>query len=97
MSKRRIERRLTEIGKRLKELRSDAAVAEEQLLHLAETAEDARLRSLISETPVADREHRESARHAETMRRHRDEVTALIAKLEQQQDDLLDQFGAQSS
>ena len=53
-----VERRLIEIGDRLKALRDELAIADEQLAHLADEAEDARLRSLVSETPLAEREHR---------------------------------------
>ncbi|MDZ7734122.1 MAG: hypothetical protein U5R31_14545 [Acidimicrobiia bacterium] len=69
-------------------------MAEEQLGHLADEAEDARLRSLVSETPLAGREHREAERHAEAMRRHRDDLAAQITAVERNQDDLLDQLAA---
>ncbi len=71
MSKRQVERRLTEVGRRLRELRDDLRVADEQLLHLADAADDARLRSLVSETPGSGREHVEAQRHADAMRSHR--------------------------
>ena len=90
MKRSRVERRLIEIGAQLRDLRADLAVADEQLAQLAGEADDARLRSLVSETPLAEREHREAARHAEAMTRHRSEVVADIARLEVQQDELLD-------
>lgn len=92
MSKAMIERRLIEVGERLKQLRDDLSVADEQLAHFANEADDARLRSLVSETPLAGREHRDADRHAAAMRRHSDEVAAEIASLETQQDDLLDEL-----
>ena len=95
MSKAMIERRLVEVGDRLKQLREDLRVADEQLRHFADEADDARLRSLVSETPLAGREHRVADRHAAAMRRHRDEVAGDIATLEAQQDDLLDQLMAE--
>lgn len=88
-----VERRLIETGDRLKSLRSDLVVADEQLAHFAAEADDARIRSLVSETPLAGREHRDAARHAGAMEKHRDELVAEIAKLEQVQDELLDQLG----
>lgn len=94
MSKAMVERRLIETGDRLKHLREDLRVADEQLAHLASEADDARLRSLVSETPLAGREHRDAARHADAMQRHRDEVAAEIARLERHQDDLLDELTA---
>ena len=87
-----IARRLIETGDRMKQLRTDLRVAEEQLLHFASEADDARLRSLVSETPLSDREHRDAERHANAMRRHRDELVAELARLEEQQDQLLDQL-----
>ena len=95
MSRRQVERRLREVGQRLQQLREELAIADEQLLHLAEAADDARLRALVSETPVAEREHREAARHAESMRTHRASVAAEVARLEQTQDELLDRFMAE--
>lgn len=82
---------------RLKAVRRDVAVAEEQLAHLADDADEARLRALVSETPLADHEHREAERHAEAMRRHRDALLAEIVQLEASQDDLLDRLVAASA
>lgn len=96
MSRRQVERRLTEVGRRIRELREELQVADEQLAHLADAADDARLRSLVSETPVSDREHREAARHADAMRNHRTSVADEIARLEVAQDELLDRLTAET-
>lgn len=96
MSRSLVERRLAEVSSRLKQLRDDLAVSDEQLAHLADAADDARLRSLVSETPLADREHHDAQRHAEAMQRHRAELLEGIARLEQTQDDLLDRLVAES-
>lgn len=97
MSRSKVERRLTEVADRLRQLREELRVADEQLRQLAEEAEDARLRALVSETPVSGREHHEAQRHADVMARHRAEVAESIARLEQTQDDLLDQLVAEST
>jgi hypothetical protein len=89
-----LERRLTEVSDRLKELRHELLVSEEQLRHLEEQADDARLRALVSETPLAEQEHREAQRHADAMQRHRGEVAASIEGLERTQDELLDRLTA---
>ena len=89
-----IERRLTEVGARLSRLRSDLAVAEEQLAHLMADADDARVRSLVSETALSERAHRGAARPARAMERHRDDLLAEIARLESPQADLLDRLTA---
>jgi len=92
MSRSLVERRLSEVAEQLKVLRRDLAVADEQLGHFVDEADDARLRALASETPVAEREHRDAQRHADAMRRHRAEVVAEIEQLERAQDDLLDRL-----
>ncbi len=94
MSRPLIERRLTEVSERLQRLRADLAVAEEQLAQLTADAEDARVRSLVSETAQSGSAHRDAERHARAMERHRDDVVADIARLEAAQDDLLDRMGA---
>jgi predicted nucleic acid-binding Zn-ribbon protein len=96
MSRSSVERRLSQVSERLRQLRDELAVSAEQLAHLADAADDARLRSLVSETPVADHDHRQAERHADAMRRHRAKVEAEIARLERDQDDLLDRFVAES-
>lgn len=92
MKRSRIERRLVGIGAQLRGMRAELAVIDEQLRQLADEADDARLRSLVSETPIAEREHREAARHAEAMQRQRLEVVGDISRLERQQDELLDRL-----
>ena len=96
MSRSLVERRLAEVGARLKQLREELAVSDEQLGHLAEAADDARLRALVSETPLAGREHQDAQRHADAMHRHRADVLDQISRLEQAQDDLLDRLTAES-
>jgi hypothetical protein len=92
MTKGMLERRLRDVSAQLQGLRRELALTDEQLTQLSDEADDARLRSLVSETPIAEREHREAARHAEAMGRHRTDVVASIERLEQQQDDLLDRL-----
>jgi uncharacterized protein (DUF3084 family) len=92
MSRATVERRLVEISLQMKALRSELAVMDEQLQQLSAEADDARLRSLVSETPLAEREHREAAKHADAMGRHRTEVLTDLQRLEMQQDDLLDRL-----
>jgi hypothetical protein len=97
MSRARLERRLADNADRQRALREELRVADEQLEHLASEADDARLRSLVSETPIAGREHREAQRHADAMQRHRAELATAIADLEQAQDELLDQLVAEQA
>ena len=97
MSRATVERRLVEISAQMKTLRAELAVAEEQLDQLSAEADDARLRSLVSETPLAEREHREAAKHADAMGRHRSEVISDLQRLELQQDELLDRLNEASN
>lgn len=92
MARSRIEKRLKDVGRRLSSLRTDLAVAEQAVIQVEGEADDARLRALVSETPLAEREHQQVRRQADVQRRNRDELRDEIAKLEQRQDDLLDQY-----
>ncbi|MGH9182975.1 MAG: hypothetical protein ACRDZ9_04030 [Acidimicrobiales bacterium] len=89
-----LERRLFETAERLRSLGDELGVIDEQLAALSEVADQARLRALVSETPVATREHQEAQRHADAMARHRADVVAQLAKLQRAQDDLLDRLVA---
>ncbi|MBA2279866.1 MAG: hypothetical protein M3527_10855 [Actinomycetota bacterium] len=71
-------------------------MTDEQLCHLAEQADEARLRALVSETPLSEQEHRQAQRHADAMQRHRLEVASSIERLERSQDDLLDRLSAEA-
>ena len=90
----RIEKRLSDVGKRLQSLRTDLAVAEQALLQVDGEADDARLRALVSETPLAQKEHEEVRRQSEVVRRNRDNLRAEIEQLEARQDELLDLYNA---
>ena len=97
MSRSLIERRLFEVAERQRALRAELAVADEQLAALAEAADDARLRALVSETPLAEREHTEAQRHADAMARHRADVLSQLAELDRTQDELLDRLLSEPS
>jgi len=92
MSRAQIERRLRSVSERLRSARDDLGVTEEQLAQLADEADDARLRSLVSETPIAEKEHRKATRHADRLRKHRDRLQAEVAALDAEQDELLDRL-----
>lgn len=87
-----VERRLRQVSDRLRREREELSVVTEQLDQLAGEADDARLRAMVSETPVSDHEAAIAMRHADAMRRRRAELSDSIAHLETQQDDLLDQL-----
>jgi hypothetical protein len=86
----RTERRLTQVATRLRALRDELAVIDEQLAQLVDEADDLALRALVSETPSASYESNDARKHADAMRRHREHVVAEICDLEARQDELLD-------
>ena len=95
MSRWLVERRLSESAERLKRLRTELAVVEEQLAFLAEAADETRLRALVAETPVADKEHREAQKQADAMARARADLLAQVSDVERTQDELLDRLVAE--
>jgi uncharacterized coiled-coil DUF342 family protein len=92
MSRALTERRLFDVAQRLTRAREELSVIDEQLEALAEAADEARIRSLVSETPLAHREYTEAQRHADAMARSRTSVSATIAELQAAQDELLDKL-----
>jgi hypothetical protein len=90
----RTERRLTQVATRLRTLREELAIIDEQLSQLVDEADDLALRALVSETPSASYESNDARKHADAMRRHREHVVAEIAELEIRQDQLLDRLSA---
>ncbi len=95
MSRWLVERRLSESAERLKRLRADLAVVEEQLAFLSEAADETRLRALVSETPLADKEYREARKHADAMARHKADLLTQVRDVERTQDELLDRLVAE--
>lgn len=97
VSRASITRKLKHVSADLKRLRADLLVAEEQVAHFVGEADDARLRAMVSETPLADAEAREAMRHAEAQRQARTNLLRSIADLEREQDSLLDRMSAETS
>jgi hypothetical protein len=97
MSQSILQRRLVDVSERLKRIRAELAVTEEQVVFLEEQAEDVRLRALVAETPLADVEARDARRHADAQADHRDSLRATVRELETEQDSLLDRISAELS
>lgn len=74
---------------RLRRARAELVVLDEQLAFFVDAAEDTRIRALVSETPLAGREHAEAQKHADAMARSRAAAAASVAELEYEVDDLL--------
>ena len=84
-----VERSLRDVHARLVKARQDLAVIDEQIMSVVDAADEARLRSLVSETPMAAQESSEAQRHADAFDRARRSLVDLIGELERRQDELL--------
>jgi hypothetical protein len=85
-----------DVNRRLQRAREELLVLDQQLVSFADEADETRVRALVSDSPLAGREHREAERHAEAMRRSRAALAAKITELEQAQDKLLDRLVPES-
>lgn len=87
-----VERRLKQTGRRLRALREDLRVVDEQMSYLTDEADDMDVRSIVDETGGSAAESRRARGTADAMARHRLHVMTSIAELERRQDDLLDRL-----
>ena len=91
-SSRHVEKRLRRTAASLRGKQEELRIALDQYEALEDDANDKEIRALVSETPLAEHEHRESRRHREAMDRHIVELRLEIVELETEQDRLLDQL-----
>ena len=87
-----IEKRLLGVSLRINKEKEDLLVAEEQLIALLNDADEARIRSLVSEPPLSDHDRRDTARQAENMESYCQGKRNEISRLEDMQDQLLDKL-----
>ncbi len=95
MRRSHVERSLRDVHGRLKRAREELAVLDEQLDVLNDVADDARIRSLVSETPLAGHEYTDAQRTADAANRARTALLATIGELEHRQDELLGQLAVE--
>ena len=88
----RLERSLNALTDRLNRAREELRILEEQVLFQMDVVEETKTRMLVSETPLADRDHHEARSDHTRMLRERDRIQAEIAELQQEQDRLLDRM-----
>jgi uncharacterized coiled-coil protein SlyX len=78
------KRHLEDIQRRLSAARESLAVLQEQVVVWNEALDDARIRSLVSETPLQTHDYHELSRHVVAanaeMQRRSDEVRSLIGE-----------------
>jgi chromosome segregation ATPase len=86
-----------QVSARLRRAREELSMLDEQVAALAEEADEARIRSLVSETPRANREHEDARRHMEALSRGQQDLRSTIASLERAQDELLDRLSPRQS
>ena len=91
-----LERRIRDVHARLVRAREELAVLDEQLAVVSDGVEEARLRALVSETPLAAREYVEARRHADAMARAREALAAAVDDLHRRRDELLSNVGTGS-
>ena len=92
MGQRLLERRLRLTSDKLRDVRLELRAIEDQLVALADDADDLAIRALVAETPATGFEHRDAQAHVDVMRQHRAKLTRAIAELETTIDTLLDQM-----
>ncbi len=90
-----LERRIQDVHANLLRVRRELAVLDEQLAVVTEEADEARLRSLVAETPLATHEYAEVRRHADAMVRARRQMADDLDQLERRQDELLTRVGTE--
>ena len=85
-----LERRLAQLGARLRVTHEKLRIAEEQCSAMEEETNEHELRSLVSETAGASYEYRQAKAHSDALRKHCEELRSSIREMEIRQDELLD-------
>jgi predicted nucleic acid-binding Zn-ribbon protein len=75
-----MESKIRELQRRIRSAREELVVLVEQIDALADDAEEARVRWLVAETPLAEKESAEAHRHLELARRA---ASALRSEIDQ--------------
>ena len=92
-----LERRIRELQRRVRHAREEVAILEEQIDVLAEEAEEARVRWLVAETPVSEKESADARRHLELAERAATSLRAEIAQCMADRDRLLHELPVAST
>ncbi len=85
-----IKKRLKTLTAELVGLRHEVVVLDEQIEHFRDVADEARMRSMVAETPQLQNEAKQASRTLEVMVKNRTEILERITRLETKQDALLD-------
>jgi len=87
-----VRHRLSRVTATLQELQDDLRITREQFEIMGDDAADAELRAIVSETPSAEADHRDSQRHFLAIAKHLAYLEAAIANNERELDTLLDRL-----
>jgi hypothetical protein len=87
-----VEARLRALSDEMERLATEIRILDEQIAFQNEVADDARLRAIVSETPLADREATEATGDLARMQRIRAELDARVKDLRSEQDQLLEKM-----
>lgn len=87
-----VEARLRALGDEVERLKTELRIVDEQIAFQQEVADDARLRAIVSETPLADRDAAEANGDLARMQRTRAEVVHRLEALRAEQDGLLEKM-----
>jgi predicted nucleic acid-binding Zn-ribbon protein len=96
MFRKSLTHRLEKTSSELRQARDALRIVDEQLAQLTDEADDARLRSLVSEAPEAAHEHRDAAKALDAARRDREGKLKRVDTLEGKLDALLDRLSSES-
>lgn len=88
----RDERRLAAVRGEVPGLRERIALLEEQLAYVEGVAEEARVRALVSQSPLDERESRDAEEAVQRTRAQRDEAMAKLEEVLGEQDRLLERM-----
>jgi hypothetical protein len=87
-----IPQRLRALSAEIQGLQTEIGILEEQIAFQTEVADDARIRAVVSETPLADREAREADGDLARLVRLRQESLQRLQVLRDDQDALLERL-----
>jgi outer membrane protein TolC len=89
VSTQRVARKVQDLQRRISDAREACRVLDEQLSVWSEAYDDARLRSLMAETPQSDHDLADVKRHYDVARRERERREDEIARMVLERDRLL--------
>jgi len=85
---------LKKASARLRTLRDELRVIDEQRMHVVDDADDLELRAVVSDSPMARSDAHEAGGHAAAYGKARAHIVDEIGRLEAKQDQLLDRLSA---